>query len=90
MSRPSAAQDVAIAALMIAVIEVCKLFMQAMPNIELTSFLLILFTLRFGRLTHAAEHAQKQNGKQQHGYKRRARNYGFLFSFHMPRLRSRT
>ena len=45
-----AAQDVAAAAMMIAVIEVCKLFMQSLPNIELTSFLLIVFTLRFGRL----------------------------------------
>ena len=51
MNRASAAQRVATAALMIAVIEVCKLTMQSLPNIELTSFLLILFTLRFGRLT---------------------------------------
>ena len=50
MNRASAAQRVATAALMIAVIEVCKLAMQSLPNIELTSFLLILFTLRFGRL----------------------------------------
>ena len=39
MSRASAAQRVATAALMIAVIEVCKLTMQSLPNIELTSFL---------------------------------------------------
>lgn len=51
MRRVSAAQDVATASLMIAVIEVCKLVMQSLPNIELTTFLLILFTLRFGRLT---------------------------------------
>ena len=51
MSRRSAAQDVATAALMIAVIEVCKLVMQGLPNIEMTSFLLILFTLHFGRLS---------------------------------------
>lgn len=51
MIRRSAAQDVATAALMIAVIEVCKLFMQSLPNIEMTSFLIILFTLRFGRLS---------------------------------------
>ena len=37
--------------LMVAMIEACKLCMQALPNIELTSFLLILFALRFGRLT---------------------------------------
>ena len=51
MSRRSIAQDVATAALMIAVIEVCKLCMQSLPNIEMTSFLIILFTLRFGRLS---------------------------------------
>ena len=49
MSRRSAAQDVATAALMAAAIEVCKLFMQSLPNIEMTSFLVILFTLRMGR-----------------------------------------
>ena len=37
--------------LMVAMIEACKLCMQALPNIELTSFLLILFALRFGWLT---------------------------------------
>ena len=51
MNRRSIAQDVATAALMIAVIEVCKLVMQGLPNIEMTSFLVILFTLRFGRLS---------------------------------------
>lgn len=49
MNRTSAAQDVATAALMATVIEICKLFMQSLPNIELTSFLVILFTLRMGR-----------------------------------------
>ena len=49
MSRRSAAQDVATAALMAAAIEVCKLFMQGLPNIEMTSFLVILFILRMGR-----------------------------------------
>jgi len=47
---PSAAQDVATASLMVAVIEACKLVMQGLPNIEMTSFLVILFTLRFPRL----------------------------------------
>ena len=51
MSRRTAAQDVATVGLMVAVIEACKLAMQALPNIELTSFLVILFTLRFPRLT---------------------------------------
>ncbi|MBQ8618365.1 MAG: hypothetical protein IJ418_12795 [Clostridia bacterium] len=49
-ARLQTAQDVATAALMVALIEVCKLFMQGLPNIEMTSFLIILFTLRFGRL----------------------------------------
>ena len=51
MRRPSAARDVATGALMVALIEVCKLFMQGLPNIEMTSFLVILFTLRYGRLS---------------------------------------
>ena len=51
MTPRTAARDVATVGLMVAVIEVCKLTMQSLPNIELTSFLLILFTLRFGRLT---------------------------------------
>lgn len=51
MSRRSLAQDVAAAGMMVAIIEVCKLVMQGLPNIEMTSFLLILFTLHFGRLT---------------------------------------
>ena len=55
MSRRSgahlAARRTALAGLMIAVIEVCKLTLAAMPNIELTSFLLILFSVCFGRVT---------------------------------------
>lgn len=54
MNRRHVAQDVATAALMVALIEVFKFFMQAMPNIEMTSFLIILFALRFGRLTYYA------------------------------------
>ena len=50
MNRRSSAQDVATVGLMVAVIEVCKLFMQGLPNIEMTSFLIILFTLHFGPL----------------------------------------
>ena len=49
--RASAAQDVATVGLMVAVIEACKLVMQGLPNIEMTSFLIILFTLRYPRLT---------------------------------------
>ena len=51
MTRRSIARDVATAGIMIAMIEVCKLAMQGLPNIEMTSFLLILFTLHFGHLT---------------------------------------
>ena len=51
MIRRSVAQDVATGALMVAVIEVCKLFMQSLPNIEMTSFLVILFALRFCMLS---------------------------------------
>lgn len=51
MSRRTAARDVATAGMMIAVIEALKLAMQGLPNIEMTSLLLILFTLHFGRLT---------------------------------------
>ena len=51
MSRRTLAQDVATAGMIIAMIEACKLAMQGLPNIEMTSFLLILFTLHFGRLT---------------------------------------
>lgn len=51
MSRRLSARDVAAVGMMVALIEACKLCMQALPNIELTSFLLILFALHFGRLT---------------------------------------
>lgn len=51
MSRSSRAQDVATVGLMVAVIEVLKLALQGLPNIEMTSFLIILFTLCFGRLS---------------------------------------
>ena len=51
MKRASAAQNAATVGLMIAVIEVCKLVMQSLPNIEMTSFLVILFTLHYGRLS---------------------------------------
>lgn len=51
MTRRSIAQDVATAGMMVAMIEAFKLVMQGLPNIEMTSFLIILFTLRFGHLT---------------------------------------
>ena len=51
MTPRTAARDVATVGLMVAAIEVCKFTMQAMPNIEMTSFLVILFTLCYPRLT---------------------------------------
>ncbi len=42
------AQNIALIAMMVAVIETCKMSMAFLPNIELTSFLLIMFTLYFG------------------------------------------
>ena len=51
MTPRTAARDVATVGLMVAAIEACKLVMQAMPNIEMTSFLIILFTLFYPRLT---------------------------------------
>ena len=51
MTPRTAARDVATVGLMVAVIEACKLVMQSMPNIELTSFFVILFTLLYPRLT---------------------------------------
>jgi len=41
--------DVALVGMMVAVIEACKFAMAALPNMELTSFWVILFTLCFGR-----------------------------------------
>jgi len=43
------AKDVALVGMMVAVIEACKLAMSALPNVELTSFWIILFVLCFGR-----------------------------------------
>ena len=50
MTPRTAARDVATVGLMVAAIEVCKLFMQSMPNIEMTSFFVILFSLFYPRL----------------------------------------
>lgn len=43
--------DIAIVGIMIAIIEVCKVTLSFLPNIELTSFLIIMFTLYFGKKT---------------------------------------
>lgn len=41
--------DVALVGIMVAVIEVCKVAMMELPNIELTSFWLLMFSKHFGR-----------------------------------------
>lgn len=41
-------KDIAFIGMMVAVIEVCKMSLSFLPNIELTTFWLILFTLFFG------------------------------------------
>lgn len=46
-------KDVALVALMVAIIEVCKVILAPAPNIELTSFLLITFSLFFGKRVYA-------------------------------------
>ena len=42
-------QDITIMALMVAIIEVCKAVLSHIPNVELTSFWIIMFTLYFGK-----------------------------------------
>lgn len=42
-------KDICLIGIMVAVIEVCKAAMTFLPNIELTTFWLILFTLYFGK-----------------------------------------
>ncbi len=42
------AKDIALMGMMVAIIEACKFVMASLPNIELTSFWLILFTLFIG------------------------------------------
>ena len=51
MKQNSKIYDIALVGLMIAVIEVCKLTLAFLPNIELTSFLIIMFTLYLGKKT---------------------------------------
>lgn len=45
------AKDIALIGMMIATIEIAKVTLAALPNIELTSFLIILYTLYFGKRT---------------------------------------
>lgn len=42
------AKDITLMALMVAIIEVCKLALAQIPNVELTSFWIIIFTIYFG------------------------------------------
>ena len=42
------AKDIAVIGLMVAIIEVCKVALAQIPNVELTSFWIIMFTLYFG------------------------------------------
>lgn len=46
-SNKLTARDVALVGVMVAVIEACKLAMMHLPNIELTTFWIIMFTLYF-------------------------------------------
>ena len=45
---PLSIRDIALIGMMVAVIEVCKVAMMGFPNIELTTFWIIMFTLYFG------------------------------------------
>ena len=51
MKNNTKAKDVATVGMMIAVIEACKFAFAQLPNIELTSFFIIMFTLFFGKKT---------------------------------------
>ena len=42
------ARDIAYVGLMVAVIEVCKAALSGLPNVELTSFWIVMFTICFG------------------------------------------
>ena len=42
------AKDITLMALMVAIIETCKLVLAQIPNVELTSFWIIMFTIYFG------------------------------------------
>lgn len=42
-------KDITLIAMMVAVIEVCKIVLSSIPNVELTSFWIIMFSLYFGK-----------------------------------------
>lgn len=48
IKTPLAVKDIAMIGMMCAVIEVCKVALMGLPNIELTTFWIIMFTLYFG------------------------------------------
>ena len=43
------AHEIALVGLMVALIEVCKVAMMNIPNVEMTTFLVIMFTVFYGR-----------------------------------------
>lgn len=47
-TRRLTTKDIALIGLMVAIIEACKMAMSALPNIELTSFWVMMFTIFFG------------------------------------------
>ena len=48
-SQKIATRDIALVGIMVAIIEVCKVAIAWLPNIELTSFLVVLFTIYYGK-----------------------------------------
>lgn len=49
MNTKLTVRDITVMALMVAIIEVCKVALAQVPNVELTSFWIIMFTLYFGK-----------------------------------------
>ncbi len=49
MGKKTSVYDIALVGIMVAVIEVCKVAMMELPNIELTSFWLLMFAKHFER-----------------------------------------
>ena len=47
MSKKITTKDITLIAMMVAVIEVCKIVLMGVPNVELTTFWIILFSLYF-------------------------------------------
>ena len=43
------AKDIALIGMMVALIEVCKVALMGIPNVELTTFLIIMFSIYFGK-----------------------------------------